>query len=350
MTHRNQFIKVYSLLCLSVLCIVSACKQQSNPATTAAVAPVIPEGMVWVPKGSFYQGAAATDTLAMQHEKPRHAVLIDSFLIDKTEVTNAQFQQFVAATGYITLAERAVDWESLREQVPPGTPKPHDSLLQPGSLIFRERTEGVANLYDFSQWWSWKIGANWKHPQGPTSTLEGKAQHPVVHIAYEDALAYCRWAGRTLPTEAQWEYAARAGSIDAVYTWGDDPHVLSQSANTYTGMFPVQNDQTDGYSGTAPVASYPPNALGIYDMAGNVWEWTQDWYVSTHYQTVASQQVTNPQGAPRNPHQPPEKVIKGGSFLCNATYCASYRITARMGNSLDSSSEHKGFRTVINIQ
>ncbi|MDY8138913.1 formylglycine-generating enzyme family protein [Aquimarina sp. 2201CG5-10] len=308
----------------------------------------IPEGMVLIPKNTFYQGALPSDAYAMDHEKPRHQVVVDSFLIDVTEVTNAQYSKFVEETNYITLAERPVDWDELKKQVPAGTPKPHDSLLQPGSLIFKERPDGVANLYDFSQWWFWKTGANWRQPQGPGSTIEGKQNHPVIHIAYEDAIAYCKWAGRTLPTEAQWEYAATGGEQEVQFSWGNDSDVLKKSANTYTGDFPVKNDEQDGYLGVAPVKSFPANPFGLYDMSGNVWEWTSDWYDARYYQSIKDI-VVNPKGPKTSSQQIKEKVIKGGSFLCNASYCASYRISSRMGNSLDSSSEHKGFRTVINL-
>ncbi|WP_241448728.1 formylglycine-generating enzyme family protein [Aquimarina pacifica] len=308
----------------------------------------IPSGMVWIPEGTFFQGAKKSDTLAMAHEMPRHSVHIDSFLIDIHEVTNAQFDKFVQETKYITLAERPVDWEELRKQLPPGTPKPADSILQPGSLIFKDRPDGVANLYNFSQWWEWKNGANWKHPQGPESDILGKENYPVVHVAYEDALAYCKWAGRELPTEAQWEYAATGGEKNKVFFWGNQLEAVAAMANTYTGDFPKNDDKSDGYSNTAPVKTYPANNFGLYDTAGNVWEWTSDWYDPNYYSQIHEQVLSNPSG----PNQPingrPEKVIKGGSFLCNDTYCASFRISARMGNSLDSSSEHKGFRTIIN--
>lgn len=309
----------------------------------------IPLGMVLVPQGSFYQGAQEFDKMAMDHEKPRHLVVVDSFLIDITEVTNAQFAQFVEETHYITLAERPIDWEELQKQLPSGTPKPADSLLQPGSLIFRNRPDGVANLNDFSQWWEWKIGANWKHPQGPESNIKGKENHPVVHIAYEDAMAYCKWAGRELPTEAQWEYAASGGTSERIFFWGNDFSEVSKRANTYTGVFPVDNDSKDGFDNTAPVKTYIPNSFGIFDMAGNVWEWTSDWYDANYYATIKDEVLNNPTGPLKKENKIHEKVIKGGSFLCNDSYCASYRIAARMGNSLDSSSEHKGFRTVLNI-
>ena len=310
-----------------------------------------PLGMVWVPGGEFMQGTVAQDGMAMHHEKPAHRVVVDGFFMDQTEVTNAQFAQFVQETGYITIAERAINWEELQKQLPLGTPKPHDSILQPGSLLFIKSDQPLANLIDFSQWWQWTIGTNWKHPNGPNSTIEGKENFPVVHVAYEDALAYCKWAGRRLPTEAEWEFAARAGNNNYIYTWGNDTSLLPLNANTWEGEFPFSNLQSDGYEGMAPVKMYPPNDLGLHDMAGNVWEWTQDWYNATYYQECSKKEkVVNPKGAGKayNPNNPyaQEKIIKGGSFLCSPAYCASYRISARMANSTDSSQEHLGFRTV----
>jgi formylglycine-generating enzyme len=198
------YVNILTLICACLL----GCK--SKP---------IPEGMVWIPPGEFIQGAVLSDPMAMAHEKPAHKVSISGFFMDATEVTNAQFKKFVSATNYITIAERDIDWNEMKKQLPIGTPKPHDSILQAGALTFKPSTEKLNNLYDFSQWWRWTVGANWKHPQGPNSSIEGKEQHPVVHIAYQDALAYCDWAGRSLPTEAQWEYAAR-GQQDGVYSWG----------------------------------------------------------------------------------------------------------------------------------
>lgn len=309
-----------------------------------------PEGMVWIPGGESVQGASESNDMALNHEKPQHKVELDGFFMDETEVTNAQFKKFVDETGYVTVAEREIDWEEMKKQVPPGTPKPHDSILQPGSLVFKKTRNSVPNLYDFSQWWEWKIGANWKHPQGPESDLKGKEDYPVVHIAFEDAQAYCEWAGRRLPTEAQWEYAAKGGLTEARFSWGDDDSNLSKKANTWEGEFPTENTQTDGYENKAPVKSYPPNDYGLYDIAGNVWEITRDWYNTNYYEEVKGEKLRNPKGAekPYNPNNPQiaEKVIKGGSFLCNVSYCASYRPSARMGNSLDSSQEHLGFRTV----
>ncbi|MDO6492276.1 MULTISPECIES: formylglycine-generating enzyme family protein [unclassified Cellulophaga] len=315
----------------------------------------VPEGMVWIPGGMFVQGAVPQDKMAMQHEKPAHKVAVDGFFMDITEVTNAQYAKFVKETGYITVAERAIDWEEMKKQVPEGTPKPHDSILQPGSLTFKKSKKSVPNLFDFSQWWDWTIGANWKHPNGPKSSIKGLDNHPVVQICYEDAMAYCNWAGRRLPTEAEWEYAANGGKTGTIFFWGDDKSVLSKNANSWEGEFPVENSKKDGYENRAPVKSYQPNGYGLYDMAGNVWEWTTDWYNVNYYKELAAVTTKkNPLGAtdaynPQNLYIK-EKVIKGGSFLCSDSYCASYRISARMGSSVDSSAEHTGFRTVATVK
>ncbi|MEC3906082.1 formylglycine-generating enzyme family protein [Tamlana sp. 2201CG12-4] len=311
-----------------------------------------PNGMIWIPGGSFMQGAVPHDNMAMQQEKPQHPVTVDGFFMDITEVTNAQFSKFVEETGYITIAEREIDWEEMKKQLPEGTPKPHDSILQPGSLLFKKSKSSLPNLYDFSQWWQWSIGVNWRHPSGPKSTIEGKENHPVVHVSFEDAEAYCKWAGRRLPTEAEWEYAARANKNNTTYFWGDDKSQLSKMVNSWEGEFPVGNTLEDGFERTAPVKSYLPNDFGLFDMAGNVWEFTSDWYNLRYYDERATSNTAaiNPTGAtkPYNPNNPyiEEKVIKGGSFLCSDSYCASYRVSSRMGTSLDSSSEHVGFRTV----
>lgn len=316
----------------------------------------IPEGMVWVSGGTFQQGAVEHDKMAMQHEKPNHPVSVDGFFIGITEVTNDQFSKFVKETGYVTIAERAIDWDEMKKQLPAGTPKPHDSILQPGALVFKKTKNSVPNLYDFSQWWEWKIGANWKHPNGPDSSIKGKGNFPVVQIAYDDANAYCKWAGSRLPTESEWERAVRGTHNNTLYSWGDDASNLSKKANTWEGEFPVKNVKLDGYESRAPVKSYPANDYGVFDMAGNVWEWTSDWYNTQYYGEISTNDnVThNPKGAnksyvPNNPYAV-EKVIKGGSFLCNASYCASYRVSSRMGTSLDSSSEHVGFRTVVSVE
>lgn len=311
-----------------------------------------PNGMLWIPDGTFMQGAVSQDQMAMQHEKPQHSVTVDGFFMDITEVTNAQFAKFVDETGYITIAEREIDWEAMKKQLPEGTPKPHDSVLQPGSLLFKKTKSSVPNLYDFSQWWRWSIGTNWRHPKGPESNIEGKDNHPVVHVCYEDALAYCEWAGKRLPTEAEWEYAARGNQNNTTYFWGDDRSQLSKRANSWEGEFPVNNTLEDGFERTAPVKTYPANNFGLFDMAGNVWEMTTDWYNINYYQELVDSNtaIVNPKGPDKayNPSNPyiQEKVIKGGSFLCSDSYCASYRVSSRMGTSMDSSAEHVGFRTV----
>ncbi len=335
----------------------SSVKHDSIPTNiekiTKAVSYDTPEGMVWIPGGEFTQGAVTHDKTPMMHEKPPHKVYVDGFFMDIHEVTNAQFSKFVEETGYVTVAERQIDWEEMKKQLPKGTPKPHDSILRPGSLVFKKTTSSVPNLYDYSQWWEWKIGADWKHPFGPDSSIEDKENHPVVHIAFEDAQAYCKWSGTRLPTEAEWEYAARANKKNSLFFWGDNVEQLSNYANTWEGEFPVNNSMDDGFERTAPVMSFPKNDFGLYDMAGNVWEWTNDWYNTMYYKQLAEKNdvAINPQGPleafnPNNPYMK-EKVIKGGSFLCSASYCASYRISARMATSPDSGMDHLGFRTVL---
>ena len=310
-----------------------------------------PDGMVWIPEGVFYQGALENDTLALFHEKPRHKVHVNGFYMDITPVTNKQFSQFVKETGYITTAERDVNWEDIAKQLPPGTVKPHDSLLQAGSLIFRKTKQPITDLTDVSQWWKWEIGANWKNPKG-FNTINNKDDYPVVQISYEDALAFCDWAGRRLPTEAEWEYAARANRKDAIYFWGNSHDSLKHTANTWEGDFPFKNTKIDGYENLAPVKSFPANNFGLYGMSGNVWEWTSDWYNVDYYSNLLKDKSAchNPKGAnyafnPNNIYAQ-EKVIKGGSFLCNINYCISYRVSARMSSTPDTSLEHLGFRTV----
>lgn len=314
-----------------------------------------PDGMVWVSGVEFTMGAQDSDPLALPREKPAHPVAVDGFFIDQTEVTNAEFKKFVKETGYVTVAERPIDWEEMKKQLPPGTPKPADSILQPGSLVFRKELENITNLNDYSQWWEWKRGANWRHPYGPGSSIEDKDNYPVVHVSYEDAKAYANWAGRDLPTEAEWEAAAHGKLHGGIYTWGDDEAELKKEANTWQGHFPDKNIPEDGYKYVAPIKSFPPNTLDIYDMAGNVWELTKDNFDVNYYKSALEEgEIINPSGSvsyynPDNPYQK-EKVIKGGSFLCNKSYCASYRISARMGMTMDSGSDHVGFRTVLRIK
>ena len=328
--------------------IFSNCKNDKILKNTNNVAP---KGMVWVEGRILSVGAKTSDEYSMDREKPAHKVYVNGFFIDITEVTNKQFKLFVESTGYKTVAERDIDWEELKKQLPDGTLKPHDSILQPGSLIFNKNAKNVVNMNNYNQWWTWKIGANWKNPEGLSSDVKLIDDHPVVHIAHRDAIAYCKWANRRLPTEAEWEAAAQGKNSNSIYTWGDNPNILNQNANTWQGTFPVKNQSIDGNEFISSVKSYPPNTIGIYDMLGNVWEITSDLFNINYYnQTDLSKVIYNPNGAkvsynPSNPYQI-EYVMKGGSYLCHSSYCASYRISARMGVSIDSGSDHAGFRTV----
>jgi formylglycine-generating enzyme required for sulfatase activity len=306
-------------------------------------------GMVWIPGGRFRMGA--DNTQAQPDEYPKHTVTVSGYWIDRTEVTNAQFAAFVKATGYITTAERKPDWEEMRQQLPPGTQKPDESLLVAASLVFSPPDHPVP-LDDYSQWWSWKKGASWRHPHGPGSDLKGKANYPVVHISWYDAEAYCHWAHRRLPTEAEWEYAARGGLTDKIYPWGDEAvNTGKQKGNFWEGHFPDKNMAADHYYYTAPVGSFAPNGYGLYDMAGNVWEWCADYYNNTYYSTCnLPGGIANPKGPARSydPDEPyaKKRVIRGGSFLCNESYCSGYRVSRRMKNTEDSGTEHVGFRCV----
>jgi formylglycine-generating enzyme len=308
-------------------------------------------GMKYVPGGTFMMGG--DNGQAGPDEFPKHSVQVKAFWMDETEVTNAQFQKFVEATSYVTTAEQKPDWEELKKAVPPGTAKPADSLLIPASLVFKQTT-GPVELHDFNQWWSWVAGADWKHPQGTGSSIKGKENHPVVHISWYDAMAYCKWAGKRLPTEAEWEFAARGGLINNIYPWGND-HVNTgkAKANSWEGKFPYLNTMKDGYLKSAPVKSYKPNGYGLYDMAGNVWEWCNDWYDADYYTSLNKTTTANPQG-PAKSNDPediytPKKSLRGGSFLCNDSYCSGYRVARRMKSSPDTGLEHTGFRCVRDV-
>lgn len=288
---------------------------------------------------------------AADDEYPKHKVTVDGFWMDTTEVTNAEFAKFVLATGYITTAERKPDWNALKKQLPPGTAKPDDSLLVAASLVFDPPNHAV-DLNDYTQWWQWKKGANWRHPHGPGSNIKGKEHYPVVHVSWFDAVAYSKWAGKRLPTEAEWEWAARGGLQNKIYPWGNEAMDEGKpKANTWQGHFPYQNTLRDKFYGLAPVASFPANGFGLYDMAGNVWEWCADYYNNTYYQTInRAGGIKNPQG-PLKSYDPAEpytkkRVIRGGSFLCNESYCSGYRVSRRMKSSEDSGLEHVGFRCV----
>ena len=307
------------------------------------------KGMVYINAGSFSMGA--DNTQAEADEYPKHTVSVDGFWMDVTEVTNVQFAAFVKATGYRTTAERKPDWNELKKQVPPGTPKPDESLLVAASLIFKAPGQAV-ELSDYSQWWEWKAGADWKHPHGPQSNIAGKENYPVVHISWNDAQAYCKWAGKRLPTEAEWEYASRGGFENNIYPWGNEALNKGKiKANTWQGAFPSKNTQNDNYYYAAPVKSFAPNGYGLYDMAGNVWEWCADFYSNNYYSSLSKNGITNHPKGPVQSYDPQEpyaqkRVIRGGSFLCNESYCTGYRVARRMKSTEDSGMEHLGFRCV----
>ena len=352
-TQNKNIFQIIFIFIFIVLVSIASCKNKKTEAYSSkeSTAIKIPRGMIWVEGKTFLQGAKESDTYAMPREKPAHTVTVDGFYMDITEVSNKQYKKFVDATKYSTIAERRIDWEEMKTQLPVNAQKPHDSILQPGSLIFNKNVNAVVNMNHYQQWWAWKIGANWKHPEGPDSTIEGKDNFPVVHIALEDAVAYCKWANRRLPTEAEWEAAAQGTNANAIFTWGNDSTILDSNANTWQGVFPTKNESKDGFEFISPVKSYPANSIGLYDMAGNVWEITSDLFNVKYYSELdISKPILNPKGAkksysPSNPYQT-EHVMKGGSFLCHDSYCASFRISAKMGLAIDSGSDHMGFRTV----
>lgn len=308
-----------------------------------------PEGMVWIPGGTFSMGGI--NPVGMQHggggsmsdARPVHRVAVDPFWMDATEVTNAQFAQFVMATGYITVAERKPTKEEF-----PGVP---EEALVAGSIVFSAPPNGVA-LNDYTQWWQYVPGANWQHPTGPQSSIKGKEDVPVVHIAWEDAAAYAAWAGKRLPTEAEWEFAARGGKKGQLYPWGNALQPEAQwAANIFQGNFPNNDVAADGYAGLAPVKQFAPNAYGLYDVSGNVWEWCADWYTPDYYQTLAKEGIAkNPKG-PQTSFDPAEpgaqkKVQRGGSFLCTDQYCTRYMVGTRGKSEWRSATNHAGFRCV----
>ncbi len=312
------------------------------------------ENMLYIPGGVFNMGARDPQ-FARADEYPVHRVKVDAFYMDTHSVTNAQFQKFVEETGYITTAEKNIDWNELKKQLPPGTPKPDDSLLLPASLVFNPPSHQV-ELNDVSQWWSWVQGANWKQPHGPGSSIEGLENYPVVHVSWVDASAYAQWAGKRLPTEAEYEYAARGGHDDYIYPWGNQPiHEGKPKANSWEGNFPVMNSRLDGFELLAPVMQFQPNKFGLYDMAGNVWEWCADLYHHDYYKTFEPETVAdNPKG-PDSSYDPMEpnarkRVIRGGSFLCNDSYCSGYRAAARMKSTEDTGMSHLGFRCVVSAK
>lgn len=372
-------LRSWTLSCLTIGMLINGCaRDQSRDPPLAVTEPEksarsvpensvpseatrAPEGMVFIPGGTFVMGC--NERYAFANERPAHEIRVSGFYLDVKPVTNRQYSEFVSATNYQTVAERPVDWEQIRRQVLPGTPKPPDNQLAPGSLVFRP-TSGEVDLADYSQWWHWTLGACWRCPEGPGSTLDGREDHPVVHIAFEDAEAYAVWAKKRLPTEAEWEFAARGGLVGARYAWGNEERPRGEiRLNRWDGAFPFYNSQEDGFAGTSPVGSFPPNGYGLYDMGGNVWNWCVDRYAADTYAWRADQPRLcidprhPPPGAgidwiPGDPSPPTapgveRRVIKGGSFLCHPDYCESYRPSARRGVPPDSGTSHIGFRCAL---
>ncbi|MEP7318982.1 MAG: formylglycine-generating enzyme family protein [Panacibacter sp.] len=305
------------------------------------------DGMVQIPGGTFMMGG--DNSQAGKDEYPKHKVTLSSFYMDITEVTNAQFAAFVKATGYITTAEIKPKWEDIQKQVPPGTPKPPDDQLVAASLVFKQASQPIS-MDNYAQWWEWTPGANWMHPEGPGSNIQGKDNYPVVQVSWDDALAYCKWAGKRLPTEAEWEFAARGGLVNNIYSWGNEPvDQGSAKCNSWQGQFPYKNTEKDGFLRAAPIKSFKPNGYGLFDMSGNVWEWCSDWYDFNYYATIKDGAI-NPKGPAKSldPDEPytPKHSVRGGSFLCNDSYCSGYRAARRMKSSPDTGMEHTGFRCV----
>jgi len=323
--------------------VMTSPSAESQPSFAGAA--TAPPDMVWVPGGTYLMGSDRH----YPEEAPSHQVSVDGFWMDRTPVTNEMFRRFVQETGYVTFAEMAPNAEDY--------PGARPELLFPGSLVFI-KPKGRVDLRNFRNWWDFVLGADWRHPQGPGSSLAGRDQHPVVHVAYADAQAFARWADKGLPTEAEWEFAARGGLDEQEFAWGSELNPGGRlMANYWQGEFPWENLETDGYEGTSPVGTFPPNGYGLVDVVGNVWEWTTDWYGSKHQAdpTKGSCVPKNPRGSTEidsvDPREAalaiPRKVIKGGSHLCSPNYGYRYRPAARFPEPVDTSTCHLGFRCIV---
>lgn len=319
----------------------AAADREIRPVLNATPAPdPAPEGMVWIPGGTFFMGCP---DCGLPDAEPVHAVRVDGFWMDEAPVTNAQFARFVQATQYVTVAERPLNPRDF-----PGVPA---AALVPGSVVF-VAPPAVRSLENPGQWWQYVSGASWRHPEGSGSTTDGREGHPVVHVAWEDAVAYLTWAGKRLPTEAEYEFAARGGLDRNRYSWGDDLRPGgTPAANIWQGTFPVSNSAEDGFRGTSPVAAFPANGFGLYDMGGNIWQWCADWYRADAYRSGPAGLRDNPQGPSDSfdPQEPgvPKRVQRGGSFLCSDAYCTRYLVGSRGKGAVDTGSSNVGFRGVL---
>ncbi len=344
-----------------------ASRSTPAPGPKLAVAPKVllgdgvkgPKGMAWIPGGEFLMGSDSK--LAQVNEKPTHPARVTGFWMDVHHVTNAEFRRFVEATGYVTTAEAAPDWETIKVQLPAGTPKPPQSQLVPGAMVFIG-TKEMVDYRDFYRWWAYKPGASWKHPNGPDSNIDGRDDHPVVQVSYADAQAYAKWAGKRLPTEAEWEFAARGGMEQATYIWGEEfAPGKEQMANVWQGQqmakFPIVSAKAGGAIGTSAAGTFPANGYGLFDMTGNAWQWVADYYRKDQFVRVAKAggvQV-DPKGPTDSfdpdegdvPANAPKRVTRGGSFLCNEDFCLSYRPSARRGTDPYTSMSHLGFRLAM---
>lgn len=318
--------------------------QVLSPERDKAPGPPPAKDMVWIPGGMFLMGS--NDHYA--EEAPVHPVTVSGFWIDRTQVTNAAFRRFVKDTGYVTVAERVPNADDYPGALP--------EMLVAGSVVFQQPPRRVPMNTHYN-WWQWQPGADWRHPEGPGSNLNGKERHPVLHVAWEDVAAYAEWAGKSIPTEAEWEFAARGGHEGWPFAWGQELAPKGKMlANFWQGEFPWQNLKLDGYERTAPVGSFPPNDYGLVDMIGNAWEWTADWYTNRHevQESCCGAASANPLGGTReasiDPNEPgaiPRKVLKGGSFACAENYCQRYRPAARMHHPVDTGTNHVSFRCVV---